>query len=154
VGLGVLLLLPPPLLSPFRLNLVARYLALAVLAVGLDVAWGFGGMLSLGQGLFFGLGAYAMGMHLKLIASGGSLPDFMNWSGVSALPAWWRPFASLPFALLAAVLVPALVAAALGLLVFRRRVRGAYSPYSPRRPSQSSGCCSSASRATPAARTD
>jgi urea transport system permease protein len=125
LGLG-LLLLAPMMLSPFRLNLIARYLALAVLAVGLDVAWGFGGMLSLGHGLFFGLGAYAMGMHLKLVVSGGGLPDFMNWSGVSALPTWWRPFAHLPIALLAAVLVPALIAAALGVLVFRNRVRGAY----------------------------
>ncbi len=126
LGIGLLLLLVPALLSPFRLNLVARYLALAILAVGLDVAWGFGGMLSLGHGLFFGLGAYAMGMHLKLVASAGALPDFMNWSGVSALPAWWGPFASLPVALVAALLVPALVGAALGLLVFRNRVRGAY----------------------------
>lgn len=78
LGLGLLLLFAPGVLSPFRLNLVARYLALAVLAVGLDVAWGFGGMLSLGHGLFFGLGAYAMGMHLKLVANAGSLPDFMN----------------------------------------------------------------------------
>lgn len=126
LGLGLLLLFAPAALTPFRLNLVARYLALAVLAVGLDVAWGFGGMLSLGHGLFFGLGAYAMGMHLKLVAGGASLPDFMNWSGVGTLPGWWRPFAELPVALLAAIAVPALVAAALGVLVFRNRVRGAY----------------------------
>ncbi|MGH8907443.1 MAG: urea ABC transporter permease subunit UrtC [Egibacteraceae bacterium] len=126
VGLGALLLLGPGLLSPFRLNLLTQYLAFAVLAVGLDVAWGYGGMLSLGHGLFFGLGAYAMGMHLKLVASGGALPDFMNWSGVSALPGWWRPFTHLPVAVLAALIVPALVAAALGVLVFRNRVRGAY----------------------------
>ncbi|MGH8887907.1 MAG: urea ABC transporter permease subunit UrtC [Egibacteraceae bacterium] len=126
LGVGLLLLFAPAVLTPFRLNLVARYLAFAVLAVGLDVAWGFGGMLSLGHGLFFGLGAYAMGMHLKLVASGSSLPDFMNWSGVSALPGWWRPFTHLPVAVFAAIGVPALAATALGVLVFRNRVRGAY----------------------------
>ena len=67
--------------DPFRLGLLTKFLALAILAVGLDLIWGYGGILSLGHGVFFGLGAYAMAMYLKLDASGASLPDFMGWSG-------------------------------------------------------------------------
>jgi urea transport system permease protein len=123
----VLLVVLPAVMSDFRLGLMAKYLCYAIVAVGIDLAWGYGGMLTLGQGLFFGLGAYAMGMYLKLHAAGpGRLPDFMSWSGVEALPVLWKPFRSPVFALAAAIVIPALVAAALGLLVFRRRVRGAY----------------------------
>lgn len=121
-----LLVLAPALLSDFRLGLLSRYLAFAIVAVGLDLAWGYGGMLSLGHGLFFGLGGYAMAMHLKLVASGTALPDFMVWSGVTALPAWWRPFESAAFALAAAVALPAAVAVLFGYMIFRNRVRGAY----------------------------
>ncbi|MEU9830064.1 urea ABC transporter permease subunit UrtC [Streptosporangium sp. NPDC048047] len=116
----------PLLLEPFRLGLLAKYLCLAIVALGIGLAWGQGGMLALGQGVFFGLGGYAMGMHLKLADARGELPDFMVWSGVERLPALWRPFANPVFALTAAVAVPTLIAAALGLLVFRQRVRGAY----------------------------
>jgi urea transport system permease protein len=77
--------------------------------------------------VFFGLGGYSMGMYLKLHEAGpGGLPDFMVWSGVETLPAIWKPFANPWFALAATVLLPMLVAAVLGLLVFRQRVRGAY----------------------------
>jgi urea transport system permease protein len=127
VTAAALLLLAPALLSDFRLSLMAKYLCFAIIAVGVDLAWGYGGMLVLGQGLFFGLGGYAMGMHLKLSeAGGGQLPDFMVWSGVDHLPALWEPFRAAWVAVLAAVLLPMAVAALLGTLVFRRRVRGAY----------------------------
>lgn len=122
----VVVLVLPLMLSPFRLGLLSKYLVLAVVAVGLNLAWGYGGMLSLGHGVFFGLGAYAMGMHLKLAEAGSGLPDFMTWSGVPSLPAVWAPFRHAWFALPAAVLVPMGVAALLGASVFRRRVRGAY----------------------------
>ncbi|QFZ20801.1 urea ABC transporter permease subunit UrtC [Saccharothrix syringae] len=122
-----LLVLAPFALSPFRLGLLAKYLCFAIVAVGIALAWGRGGMLVLGQGVFFGLGGYAMAMHLKLREAGaGGLPDFMVWSGVEELPALWRPFANPVFALAAVVLLPGLVAFLLGLLVFRQRVRGAY----------------------------
>jgi len=116
----------PLVLSPFRLALLSKYLIFAIVAIGLNLAWGYGGMLSLGHGVFFGLGAYCMGMYLKLAEAGSGLPDFMSWSGVSSLPAIWAPFRSPWFALAAAVLVPMGVAALLGASVFRRRVRGAY----------------------------
>jgi urea transport system permease protein len=122
----LLLLLMPLLLSDFRLNQLGRFLALAIVAVGLDLIWGYGGMLSLGQGLFFGLGAYGFAMYLKLQASGGKLPDFMFWSGLTELPWFWAPFASPVFAIAAALVVPALLAGALGFFVFRSRVQGVY----------------------------
>ena len=129
-ALGAVLLfgVAPIALSDFRLGLLAKYLCLAMVAVGIGLAWGRGGLLTLGQGVFFGLGGYAMAMHLKLADAGpGSLPDFMELYGqLDALPWWWRPFANPVFALAATVLLPMLVALLLGSLVFRRRVRGAY----------------------------
>lgn len=127
VAVGGLLLAAPVLLDPFRLGLLAKYLCFAIVAVGIALAWGRGGMLVLGQGVFFGLGGYAMGMHLKLADAGpGQLPDFMVWSGVTELPAIWAPFANPVFALAMVVVLPVSLATVLGLLVFRRRIRGAY----------------------------
>lgn len=121
------LVVAPAALSGFRLSLLGKYLCFAIIAVGIDLAWGYGGMLTIGQGLFFGLGGYCMGMFLKLQEAGpGNLPDFMTWSGVEALPGMWKPFASPWLALPMAILFPMAVAAALGALIFRRRVRGAY----------------------------
>jgi urea transport system permease protein len=124
----VLFAVAPALLGDFRLSLLAKYLCMAIVAVGIGLAWGRGGMLTLGQGVFFGLGGYAMAMHLKLADAGpGELPDFMLLYGqLDALPWWWQPFTSPIFALAATVLLPMFVALLLGLLIFRRRVRGAY----------------------------
>ena len=127
IGTGFLLLLAAPgFVSPFQLNLLGKFLTYAIVAVGLDLLWGFGGMLSLGQGLFFGLGAYAMAMYLKLEASGGKLPDFMTWSGRDTLPWFWVPFGSPVVAILMAVIVPMLLAVVVGYFVFRSRIKGVY----------------------------
>jgi urea transport system permease protein len=123
---AALLFAAPLVLSDFRLALLAKFLAFAIVALGLDLIWGYTGLLSLGQGVFFGLGAYAMGMYLKLEAARSSLPDFMAWSGLSALPAYWEPFRHLWFALAVAVALPTVVGALLGYLVFRNRVQGVY----------------------------
>lgn len=124
---SVLVLVVAPLALPaFRLDELAKYLCFAIAALGIGLAWGQGGMLTLGQGVFFGLGGYAMGMFLKLHDAGGDLPDFMVWSGVEKLPALWVPFKSPVVAIAAVVLVPVVVAVVLGVLVFRQRVRGAY----------------------------
>ncbi|MFC7644052.1 urea ABC transporter permease subunit UrtC [Streptosporangium lutulentum] len=120
------LVVAPLLLEPFRLGLLAKYLCFAIIALGIGLAWGQGGMLALGQGVFFGLGGYAMAMHLKLVDAQGDLPDFMVWSGVEQLPALWKPFANPVFALAMVIVGPMLIATVLGLLVFRQRVRGAY----------------------------
>ncbi|GAA0356180.1 urea ABC transporter permease subunit UrtC [Microbispora corallina] len=126
-AVAVLMLVVAPLaLEPFRLGLLAKYLCYAIVALGIGLTWGQGGMLTLGQGVFFGLGGYAMGMYLKLHDAGGDLPDFMVWSGVDHLPALWRPFGNPVFALAMVVVLPVAVALLLGVLVFRQRVRGAY----------------------------
>ena len=120
-------LLLPVLLPPFRLNLLGRFLALGIAALGIDLIWGVTGLLSLGQGIFFALGGYALGMHLQLQAlQPGQLPEFFSLYGVKALPAFWQPFHSALFTLFAIWLIPALVAGVLGYLVFRNRIKGVY----------------------------
>jgi urea transport system permease protein len=122
-----LLVVAPAVLSDFRLSLLGRFVCYGIVAVGIGLAWGRGGMLTLGQGVFFGLGGYVMAMHLKLADAGPSgVPDFMRLYGSGRLPGWWEPFRSPVVALLGVVLVPSLVAFGLGAAIFRRRVRGAY----------------------------
>lgn len=117
----------PLYLAPYELSLLGRFLALAILALGISLIWGTAGMLSLGQGVFFALGGYALAMHLKLAGTAaGTVPDFMQWSGLDHLPWWWEPFRSPAFALAAVFILPGIVAALLAFLVFRRRVSGAY----------------------------
>ncbi len=117
--------------SDFALNRFGKFLAFAILALGLDLIWGYAGILSLGQGVFFGLGAYCMGMHLMLAIGsesvyGSTLPDFMVWNQVTELPFFWTPFYSFPAAVLAGLLVPAGFALLFGFLAFRSRIRGVY----------------------------
>ncbi|MGF7047353.1 urea transport system permease protein [Paenibacillus sp. DS2015] len=116
----------PLFISDFRLNLLAKFLAFAIVALGLDLIWGYTGILSLGHGIFFGLGAYAMAMYLKLESSGGKPPDFMGWSGLKELPFFWKPFENLAFAVAMGILIPALLAMILGYVTFRNRIRGVY----------------------------
>lgn len=125
----VLFVVAPALLSTFRLDLLAKFLCFAIVAVGIGLAWGRGGMLVLGQGVFFGIGGYIMGMHLKIAdaeLAKQPVPDFMQIAGIRELPAYWVPFASPLVTVLAILLVPTAIAALLGLGVFKRRVKGAY----------------------------
>jgi urea transport system permease protein len=110
----------------FRVGLLGRFMALGIAALGIDLIWGYTGMLSLGHGIFFALGGYAFAMFLLLQLPTGKLPDFFSLNGVTELPFFWQPFASLPFTLLAVILIPALVAAIVGYFVFRNRIRGVY----------------------------
>ena len=123
-----LLLIAPAVLSDFRLSLLAKFLCFAIIALGIGLAWGQGGMLVLGQGLFFGLGGYCMGFHMKIVDAGpGNLPDILTYSGqYDALPWLWKPFTSAWFAVPMAILLPMAIAALLGAAVFRQRIRGAY----------------------------
>ena len=123
--------LAPLLLSDFRLGLLAKFFCYAIVASGIGLAWGRGGMLTLGQGVYFGVGAYAMAMFLKLSDArdrGGpdALPDFMQIAGTRELPGYWVPFASPGFTLAVILLVPPLLAFGFGYLVFNRKVKGAY----------------------------
>ena len=134
--LALLLAVVLPLsLDIFRLNLVGKYLCYAFVAVGLVMLWGYGGVLSLGQGVFFGLGGYAMAMFLKLeasdpettkIQSTPGIPDFMDWNQLTELPTIWLPFKSLPLTLIAVVLLPAALAWLISFGMFKRRVGGVY----------------------------
>ncbi|MGO9361631.1 MAG: urea ABC transporter permease subunit UrtC [Xanthobacteraceae bacterium] len=134
--LAVLLVVILPLsLDVFRLNLVAKYLTYAFVAIGLVLCWGYGGILSLGQGVFFGLGGYCMAMFLKLesssventkIQSTPGIPDFMDWNQITQLPFFWKPFHSLSFTIVAILLVPAIFAFIIGAAMFKRRVGGVY----------------------------
>jgi len=125
---AALLLLAPSVLSDFRLSLLAKFLCFAIIALGIGLAWGQGGMLVLGQGMFFGLGGYCMGMHMKIVDAGsGNLPDILTYSGkYESLPWLWKPFASAWFAVPMAILLPMGIAALLGAAIFRQRIRGAY----------------------------
>lgn len=127
-GLALILAVAAPwLFTPYDLNLMARFLALALTAMGLVLLWGEGGVLSLGQGVFFGIGGYAIAMHLKLADLGPTeLPDFMVWSGVTALPWWWAIFRSPIVAILGVLVVAPALAALFAWAIFRRRIGGVY----------------------------
>src|SRR6201747_2644115 len=130
-----LVVILPLCLDVFRLNLVAKYLTYAFVALGLVVCWGYGGILSLGQGVFFGLGGYCMAMFLKLEASSVAntkiqstpgIPDFMDWKQITSLPTFWQPFHSLTLTIAAIILVPGIFALIIGAAMFKRRVGGTY----------------------------
>jgi urea transport system permease protein len=132
---GVILVVLPLMLDGFRLNLVGKYLTYAFVALGLVICWGYAGILSLGQGVFFGLGGYGMAMYLKLEASSientkiqstPGIPDFMDWNQITALPWFWQPFKSLPLTIVLAVAVPVLFAMLISFAMFKRRVGGTY----------------------------
>lgn len=134
--LALLLAVVLPLsMDIFRLNLVGKYLTYAFVALGLVLCWGYGGILSLGQGVFFGLGGYCMAMFLKLEASSPEntqiqstpgIPDFMDWNQITELPWFWEPFHSFGFTLVAVLVVPALFAFIIAVAMFKRRVGGVY----------------------------
>ena len=141
--LAVLLLVIVPLsLGTFRLGLAAKYLSFAFCAVGIVLIWGYGGILSLGQGVFFGLGSYMMAMFLKLEAAANAdsssstalsaffgqagLPDFMSWNSVEKLPWWWEPFHHIWFTIPAIIILPAALAFVLAYANFRKRVGPVY----------------------------
>lgn len=133
---AILLVVVFPLILPtFRLNLVGKYLSFGFVAIGLVLLWGRCGVLSLGQGVFFGLGGYCMAAFLKLEASDPEttaiqttpgIPDFMDWNQITELPAIWKPFESLGFTIFAIFVVPSVVAFIIGWALFQRRVGGVY----------------------------
>src|SRR5262245_52594808 len=124
--------------TTFALSVYGKYLCYAVLALGVNLLWGYTGLLSLGQCLFFALGGYALGMHLMLLIGRlgqyqADIPDFMvflefpkKYPATGGLPAHWVPFKSFWFAAAAVVVVPAIVAFIFGWLAFRSRIKGVY----------------------------
>src|SRR5260221_1394100 len=145
IGLGVLPCLnafvPPDNavhVSNFAITIYGKYLCYAVLALGVNLLWGYTGLLSLGQCLFFALGGYALGMHLmlkigKLGQYKADIPDFMvflefpkRFPETGGLPPHWIPFHHFWFAVAAVILVPPLVALDFGFLTVRSRIQGVY----------------------------
>ena len=138
LGLGLLLaliilpflaLLPadhPLAISVWTLTLAGKILCYAIVAVALDLVWGYAGMLSLGHGIFFALGGYAMGMYLMRQASGEGLPAFMSFLSWSELPWFWWGTQHFIWALLLVVLVPGLLALVFGWFAFRSKIKGVY----------------------------
>jgi len=131
----LILVILPLTLDIFRLNLMGKYLTYAFVAIGLTLCWGYGGILSLGQGVFFGLGGYCMAMFLKLessdpistkIQSTPGIPDFMDWNQITQLPLMWEPFRHFWIAILAVLLIPTLLAFIIGVAMFKRRVGDVY----------------------------
>ena len=122
----ILVVILPIILPAFRLRLVGRFLSLSIVALGIDLIWGYTGLLSLGHGIFFALGGYALAMHLNLQLPVGKLPDFFTLYGVKELPWVWQPFYSLPVTIIALIVIPGIVAGLLGYLVFRNRIKGVY----------------------------
>jgi urea transport system permease protein len=117
--------------SDFQIGKYGKYLCYAILAISVDLLWGYTGLLSLGQALFFSLGGYMMGMYLmRMIGALGQyhqpIPDFLVFLGWSSLPPFWKPFSSFPFALTMIFLLPGLVSLVFGFLAFRSRIRGVY----------------------------
>ncbi|WP_019507132.1 urea ABC transporter permease subunit UrtC [Pleurocapsa sp. PCC 7319] len=122
----ILAIILPSILPAFRLRLIGRFLSLAIVALGIDLIWGYTGLLSLGHGIFFALGGYALAMHLKLQIPKGQIPDFFTLYGVKELPWVWQPFYSFPITILALIVIPGMVAGLIGYLVFRNRIKGVY----------------------------
>ena len=122
----VMAIILPSIIPAFRLRLIGRFLSLAIVALGIDLIWGYTGLLSLGHGIFFALGGYALAMHLTLQIPEGQIPDFFTLYGVKELPSIWQPFYSFPVTILALIIVPGIVAGLIGYLVFRNRIKGVY----------------------------
>lgn len=130
---ALLFIIFPSCLSLFRLNLVGKYLCYGFVALGLVMCWGYGGILSLGQGLFFGIGGYCMAMFLKLEASDPEstaiqttpgIPDFMDWNQITELPYLWYPFGSFTLTLLLILILPIIAGCVLSYFYFKGRVSG------------------------------
>lgn len=135
LGLIVLIILPflallpadsPLAISTYTLTLIGKILCYAIVAVALDLVWGYAGLLSLGHGLFFALGGYAMGMYLMRQAAGSGLPDFMSFLSWTELPWFWAGTQHFVWALCLIVLVPGALAFVFGYFAFRSKIKGVY----------------------------
>lgn len=128
----LILALVPPMLSLGIISsssfvlFLGKCIAFSIVAIGLDLIWGYTGILSLGHGLYFALGGYAMAMYLKLQATGGNITSFMQTGGMTELPLIWKPFLSAPVSMLLVILVPAVIAGVIGYFIFRNRIKGVY----------------------------
>lgn len=112
--------------STSTVQFLGKCMAYAIVAIALDLIWGYTGMLSLGHGIYFCLGGYCMAMYLRLRETGGKLTDFMQTGGLTELPFFWKPFVHLPFTIILLAVVPGVLAGILGFFVFQSRIKGVY----------------------------
>jgi urea transport system permease protein len=117
----------------YVMSLLGRFLCFAIFALSIDLIWGFTGILSLGQAVYFGIGAYFVALSLKMNSAldhptryGGKIPDFMEWNGLTELPAFMVPLVNIPFAIASALIVPTLLAFLFGVITFKRHIYGVY----------------------------
>jgi urea transport system permease protein len=130
IAVLVIVAVAMPVLEPSRYltNAIGQLAAFAVLALSLDLIWGYLGILSLGHGLFFALGGYVIAMHLlkHSFEVTGTVPDFLQFMGWKDFPFYWAGFGSFPYALIVAIAVTTLIAGVFGYVSFRSRVGGVY----------------------------
>jgi len=119
--------------NAYILSLLGKFLCFAIFALSIDLIWGFTGILSLGQAVYFGIGAYIVALSLKLNYAldhptryGGKIPDFMEWNSLTAVPDWMMPLYSVPLAIILALVLPTLLALLFGVITFKRHIYGVY----------------------------
>ncbi|MFA9187304.1 urea ABC transporter permease subunit UrtC [Flavobacterium sp. FBOR7N2.3] len=122
--IALLVIIPIFVLSDFRLSLLSKFIVFSIVAISINLLWGYSGILSLGHGVYFALGGYSMAMYLKLQSQ--PLPDFMEWSGIETLPWFWKPFQYLPFALAMVIILPVALALLVGIPLFKSGTKGVY----------------------------
>ena len=122
--IALLVIIPIFVLSDFRLSLLSKFLVFSIVAISINLLWGYSGILSLGHGVYFALGGYSMAMYLKLQSQ--PLPDFMEWSGIETLPWFWKPFQYFPFALAMVVILPVALSLLVGIPLFKSGTKGVY----------------------------
>ena len=125
--IAIMIALSPMFLSGSSTVLfIGKCMSFAIVAMGIDLIWGYTGILSLGHGLYFALGGYAMAMYLELQETSGGITDFMHVGGLEELPLIWRPFQSLTLTTILLMAVPGAVAGMIGYFIFKNRVKGVY----------------------------
>ncbi len=119
--------------NAYVLSLLGKFLCYAIFALSIDLIWGFTGILSLGQAVYFGIGAYFVALSLKMNYAlehptryGGKIPDFMEWNGLTELPGFMQPLLNTPLAVAGALIVPTLLAFLFGVITFKRHIYGVY----------------------------
>lgn len=123
IALIVLLLVIPLFSSPFQTQLIGKFIILALLAMALDLIWGYTGLLSLGHAVFFGIGGYILALSYSLQDG---IPGFMSRFGITEIPIFMKPLLNIPFSFLLGILVPGIVAMILGYFIFKGKVSGVY----------------------------
>jgi urea transport system permease protein len=132
-GVVLCIALYPLFGKAYVIALLGKFLCYSIFALSIDLIWGFAGILSLGQAVYFGIGAYFVALSLKMNYAtvnptryGGTIPDFMEWNGLTEIPGFMEPLLSLPFAVVCALIIPTLLAFLFGFITFKRHIYGVY----------------------------